>query len=45
MPVDSRILLQQNPPVLNYGCRLTYNIDLYNGHTTVVVVVVMILIE
>jgi len=38
-------MLQQNPPVFNYVYRLTYNIDLSNGCTTVVVVVVVILIE
>ena len=33
-------LYQQNPPVLNWRCRLT-QIDLYNGHKTVVVVTVL----
>jgi len=28
--VGSRTLLQQNPPVLNWGCRLS-QADLYNG--------------
>ena len=33
----SKTLLQQNPPVLNWGCRLT-QVVLYNGRKTVVVV-------
>jgi len=28
--VDSKTLLQQNPPVLNWGCQLT-QVVLYNG--------------
>jgi len=35
----SKALQQQNPPVLNWKCRLT-QVDLYNGRKTVVVVVV-----
>ena len=34
---DSKTLHQQNPPILNWRCRLT-QVDLYNGHKTVVVV-------
>ena len=36
--VDNKTLRQQNPPVLNWRCRLT-QVDLYNGRKTVVVVV------
>ena len=36
--VDSKTLRQQNPPVLNWRCRLTH-VDLYNGRKMVVVVV------
>jgi len=36
---DSKTLLQQNPPVLNWGCQLT-QVVLYNGRKTVVIVVV-----
>ena len=35
----SKTLHQQNPPVLNGRCRLM-QVDLYNGHKTVAVVVV-----
>jgi len=35
--VDSKILLQQNPPVLNWGCRVT-QADLYNGNRMVLYV-------
>ena len=38
--VDSKMLLRQNPPVLNYGCWLT-QVVLYNGHKTAVVVVII----
>jgi len=34
----SKTSLQQNTPVLNGGCRLT-QVVLYNGHKTIVVVV------
>jgi len=33
----SKTSLQQNTPVLNWGCRLT-QVVLYNGHKTIVVV-------
>ena len=36
-------LHQQNPPVLNWRCRLT-QIDVHNGRKTVVVVVVVVVI-
>jgi len=39
--MGSKTCLQQNPPILNWGCRLTL-VDLYNGHKMVVVVVVII---
>jgi len=35
----SKILHQQNPPVLNWRCQLM-QVNLYNGRKTVVVVVV-----
>ena len=35
-------MFQQNPSVLNWDCQLTHG-DLYNGHKTVVVVIVVIL--
>jgi len=38
-PCDSKTLHQQNPPVLNWRCRLT-QVNLYNGRKTVFVVVV-----
>ena len=38
---DSKTLHQQNPPVRNWRCRLT-QVDLYNGHKTVVVVGVVV---
>ena len=38
--VGSKTLYQQNPPVLNWRCQLT-QVDLHNGHKTVVVVVVV----
>jgi len=38
--VGSKILHQQNPPVLNWWCGLML-VDLYNGCKTVVVVVVI----
>ena len=34
----SKTLLQQNPPVLNWECRLT-QVDLYSSRKTVVVVI------
>ena len=34
-------LYQQNPPVLNWSCRLT---QLYNGHKTVAIVVVVFVV-
>jgi len=37
---DSKTVHQQNPPVINRRCRLT-QVDLYNGHITVVVVVLL----
>ena len=37
----SKTLHQQNPPVLNQRCQLT-KVDLYNGHKTVVVVLLLI---
>jgi len=37
----SKTLLEQNPPVLNYGCQLM-QVVLYNGPKTVVVVVVVV---
>jgi len=37
---DSKTLHEQNPPVLNWKCRLT-QVDLYDGRNIVVVVVVM----
>jgi len=37
--VNSKMLLQQNPPVLNCGCWLT-QVALYNGHKTAVVIVI-----
>jgi len=40
----SKTLRQQNPPFLNWKCWLT-QVDLYNGHKTVVVVVVVITVE
>ena len=36
-----KTLHQQDPPVLNWRCRLT-QVDLYNGHKTMVVVVGML---
>jgi len=39
----SKTLHQQNPPVLNWRCRLT-QVDLYNDNKTVVVVVVSLCI-
>ena len=36
-----KTLRQQNPPVLNWRCRLT-QVDLYNGRKTVVVLVVLL---
>jgi len=38
--VGSKTLLQQNPPVLNWGCRL-WQVVLYSGRRLVVVVVVV----
>jgi len=35
--MDSKPLLQQNPPVLNWGCRIT-QVDQQNGCKTVVCV-------
>ena len=41
--MGSKTLLQQNPPVLNWGCRLTQDV-LYNGRKMVVVVVVVVVV-
>jgi len=38
---SSKTLHQQNPPVLNWRCWLM-QVDLYNGHKMVVVVVVVV---
>ena len=40
----SKTLHQQNPPVLNWRCRLT-RVDVYNGRKTVVMVVVVVVIK
>jgi len=40
--VDSKTLHQQNPPVLNGRYRLT-QVDLYNGHKMMAVVVVVLI--
>jgi len=39
----SKTLLQQNPPVLNWGCRLI-QVNMYNGCKTVVLVVVVVVV-
>ena len=38
-----KLLLKQNRPVLNWGCRLT-QVDLYNGHKTVVFLLLLLLL-
>ena len=42
--MDSKTLHQQNPPVLNQRCQLR-QVDLCNGHKTVVVVVQSVLTD
>ena len=39
--VDSKTLHQLNPPVANWRCRLT-QVDLYNGHKTVVCTLLLV---
>jgi len=41
--VGSKTLHQQNPPVLDWRCRLT-QVDLYNSRKTAIVVVVVVVV-
>jgi len=42
-PLGSKTLHQQNPPVLDWRCRLT-QVDLYNSRKTAIVVVVVVVV-